>query len=66
MEPWGWRLRAFRDAVLVLHSDGLHSRWDLSSYAGLIVRHPAVIGAVLLRDFRRQRDDASVVVVKAA
>ncbi|HSY01313.1 MAG TPA: SpoIIE family protein phosphatase [Acidobacteriaceae bacterium] len=54
------------DAVLVLHSDGLHSRWDLSSYAGLIVRHPAVIGAVLLRDFRRQRDDASVVVVKAA
>jgi Stage II sporulation protein E (SpoIIE) len=54
------------DAVLVLHSDGLHSRWDLSSYAGLIVRHPAVIGAVLLRDFRRQRDDASVVVVRAA
>jgi anti-sigma regulatory factor (Ser/Thr protein kinase) len=54
------------DAVLVLHSDGLLSRWDLSSYAGLIVRHPAVIGAALLRDFRRQRDDASVVVVKAA
>lgn len=54
------------DAVLVLHSDGLHSRWDLSSYAGLMVRHPAVIGAALLRDFRRQRDDASVVVVKAA
>lgn len=54
------------DAVLVLHSDGLHSRWDLSAYAGLMVRHPAVIGGALLRDFRRQRDDASVVVVKAA
>jgi hypothetical protein len=25
-----------------------------------------VIGGALLRDFRRQRDDASVVVVKAA
>ena len=24
------------DAVLVMHSDGLQSRWDLSSYAGLI------------------------------
>ena len=24
------------DAVLVVHSDGLQSRWDLSSYAGLI------------------------------
>lgn len=55
-----------RDAILVLHSDGLQSRWDLTSYAGLLSRHPAIIGAVLLRDFRRQRDDASVVVVKAA
>ena len=54
------------DSMLVLHSDGLHSRWDLSTYAGLMSRHPAIIGAVLLRDFRRQRDDASVVVVKAA
>lgn len=65
------RIQEFRvdwpaDGVLVLHSDGLQSRWDLSSYAGLIARHPAVIGAALLRDFRRQRDDASVVVVKAA
>ena len=37
-----------------------------SAYAGLVTRHPAVIGGALFRDFRRQRDDASVVVVKAA
>lgn len=54
------------DSMLVLHSDGLHSRWDLSTYSGLLARHSAVIGGALLRDFRRQRDDASVVVVKAA
>lgn len=53
-------------STLILHSDGLQTRWDLSTYAGLIARHPAVIGGALLRDFRRQRDDASVVVVKAA
>ena len=53
-------------STLVLHSDGLHSKWDLSSYAGLIARHPAVIGGALLRDFRRERDDVSVVVTKAA
>jgi hypothetical protein len=52
--------------VLILHSDGIQSKWDLSPYAGLLARHPAVIGGALLRDFRRQRDDASVVVVKAA
>jgi len=65
------RIQEFRvpwepDAVLVLHSDGLQSKWDLSAYAGLITRHPAVIGGTLFRDFRRKRDDASVVVVKAA
>lgn len=54
------------DAILIMHSDGLTSRWDLSSYSGLLARHAAVIGAALFRDFRRQRDDASVVVVKAA
>jgi anti-sigma regulatory factor (Ser/Thr protein kinase) len=54
------------DAVLILHSDGLQSRWDLSTYAGLLARHPAVIAGAMLRDFRRQRDDASAVVIKAA
>jgi hypothetical protein len=54
------------DAVLVLHSDGLHSKWDLAPYAGLLSRHAAVIGGALFRDFRRHRDDASVVVVKVA
>jgi anti-sigma regulatory factor (Ser/Thr protein kinase) len=65
------RIQEFRaewpaDGILVLHSDGLQSRWDLGAYSGLMVKHPAVIGGALLRDFRRQRDDASVVVVKAA
>ena len=55
-----------KDGILIMHSDGLQSRWDLSSYSGLMSRHPAVISAALVRDFRRQRDDASVVVVKAA
>ena len=53
------------DAILIMHSDGLQTRWDLSAYSGLLARHPAVIGAALFRDFRRHRDDASVVVVKA-
>jgi anti-sigma regulatory factor (Ser/Thr protein kinase) len=65
------RLQEFRvewpeQGILIMHSDGLQSRWDLSPYAGLLARHSAVIGGVLLRDFRRQRDDASVVVVKAS
>jgi anti-sigma regulatory factor (Ser/Thr protein kinase) len=61
-----FRLDWPRDSILVMHSDGLTSRWELSAYSGLLAKHAAVIGGALLRDFRRQRDDASVVVVKAA
>jgi anti-sigma regulatory factor (Ser/Thr protein kinase) len=52
--------------VLVMHSDGVTGRWSLDSYPGLLMRHPAVIAAVLLRDFLRGRDDATVVAVSRA
>lgn len=55
-----------RGGMLVLHSDGLQTRWDLAAYPGLMAKHPAVIAGALLRDFRRQRDDAGVIVIKAA
>lgn len=50
--------------LLVMHSDGLRSRWTFSDHPGLIGRHPAVIAAVLLRDYCRGKDDASIVVVR--
>jgi anti-sigma regulatory factor (Ser/Thr protein kinase) len=55
-----WR----RGALLVLHSDGLTSHWSLDRYPGLAGRDPTLIAAVLYRDFRRTRDDTSVVVVR--
>lgn len=52
------------DAVLIMHSDGLQSRWSLDAYPGLIHCHPAVIASVLWRDFTRGRDDVTVCVVR--
>jgi anti-sigma regulatory factor (Ser/Thr protein kinase) len=52
------------DSCLIMHSDGIKSRWDLSPYPGLLKKHPATIAGVLVRDFRRQRDDCSVVVLQ--
>ncbi|SDG80699.1 Anti-sigma regulatory factor (Ser/Thr protein kinase) [Pseudomonas flavescens] len=49
--------------LLILHSDGLQSRWNLNDYPGLVHCHPAVIAAVLHRDFCRGRDDVTVVVI---
>jgi anti-sigma regulatory factor (Ser/Thr protein kinase) len=51
-------------SLLVMHSDGLQTRWDLDLYPGLSLRHPAVIAGVLYRDFTRGRDDVTVVVVR--
>jgi anti-sigma regulatory factor (Ser/Thr protein kinase) len=51
-------------ALCILHSDGLSTQWSLETYPGLQARHPALIAAVLMRDFARARDDAMVLVVR--
>lgn len=54
------------NCLLVMHSDGVSARWKLGDYPGLAARHPAIIAAVLFRDFARERDDATIVVLKQA
>lgn len=57
--PWN------ADSILVMHSDGLASRWDLDRYPGIWTKPPSVIAALLHRDFSRGRDDVTVLVAKA-
>ena len=52
--------------LLVMSSDGIGSRWDLAAYPGLAQRNPALVAAVLYRDFQRGNDDATVVVLREA
>lgn len=54
------------DGILVLATDGLGTRWDLGSYPGLLNRHAGVIAGTLYRDFKRGRDDVTVVIAKDA
>ncbi len=49
---------------LVMHSDGISSRWRAGAYPGLLARHPALLAGVLFRDCARARDDATVLVVR--
>lgn len=53
-----------RNGLLIMHSDGLGTRWSLDHYPGLRGRHPALIAAVLWRDYQRGRDDVTVAVVR--
>jgi anti-sigma regulatory factor (Ser/Thr protein kinase) len=58
--PWN------RESILVMHSDGLVSRWDLERYPGIWNRPASVMAALLHRDFNRGRDDVTVLVAKTA
>jgi anti-sigma regulatory factor (Ser/Thr protein kinase) len=51
-------------ALLVLHSDGIVTRWNFDAMPGLLQRDPGLVAAWLLRDHCRGRDDATVVVVR--
>jgi len=52
------------DSLLIMHSDGLGSRWDLRAYPALMQRHPSLLAGVLFRDFWRGRDDVTVLAVR--
>jgi anti-sigma regulatory factor (Ser/Thr protein kinase) len=51
-------------SILVMHSDGLKSQWNHQDYPGLVRRHPGLVAGLLYRDFRRERDDVTVVVAR--
>lgn len=51
------------ESTLIMHSDGLTTRWDLDSYPALLRRDAVLIAGVLWKDHRRHNDDSTVVVV---
>jgi anti-sigma regulatory factor (Ser/Thr protein kinase) len=51
-------------AAVILHSDGLSSRWSPDSLPGVTARDPLVAAAALLAEAGTRRDDASVLVLK--
>lgn len=66
----GRRIREFEygwlpGGLLVMHSDGLQTRWKLDAYPGLSERDPALVAAVLYRDAKRGRDDVTVIAMRA-
>jgi anti-sigma regulatory factor (Ser/Thr protein kinase) len=56
--PWN------QASVLIMHSDGLGTKWDVNQYPGLAQKHPSIIAAMLYRDFQREKDDVTVMVAK--
>jgi serine phosphatase RsbU (regulator of sigma subunit) len=53
-----------KGSTLIMHSDGLTSRWSFPQYSSLASRHPALIAGVLYRDFSRKHDDVTVLAAR--
>ena len=53
-----------RGATIILHSDGISSRWAPGALPGLNARDPLIVGAALLAEAGTRRDDAGVLVLK--
>jgi anti-sigma regulatory factor (Ser/Thr protein kinase) len=53
-----------KDSSLIMHSDGLATRWNFEQYPGLSGRHPALMAGVLYRDFCRKRDDVTILITR--
>jgi len=51
-------------AAVILHSDGISSRWQAAAMPGIAARDPLLIAAVLLAVAGVHRDDAGILVLK--
>ena len=51
-------------AAVVMHSDGITSRWEAAALPGLADKDPLLIAAVLLAEAGIHRDDVGVLVLK--
>lgn len=58
--PWS------RESTLIMHSDGLTTRWDLDTYPALLRQDAVLIAGILWKDHRRHNDDSTVVVARGA
>ena len=59
-----WPHRWTEGSTLVLATDGISAKWDIASYPDLLPRSPQLLAGVLLRDFARASDDATVLVYR--
>jgi hypothetical protein len=53
-----------RTSLLMVHSDGVSSQASLERYPGWSLRHPSLLAGVLWRDFGKDHDDSTVLVLR--
>lgn len=59
-----WTHKWGEGTTFVLASDGISASWDIANYPGLLAKSPQVLAGVLMRDYSRTSDDATVLVIR--
>jgi anti-sigma regulatory factor (Ser/Thr protein kinase)/serine/threonine protein phosphatase PrpC len=59
-----WTQKWSEAATLILTSDGLSESWDIKSYPNLLEHNPQLLAGILMRDYSRMSDDATVLVAR--
>lgn len=47
--------------MIIIHSDGISTRWDIQKYPNILQHHPLMLCGVLYKDHNRGTDDATIV-----
>jgi hypothetical protein len=59
-----WSQAWAEGASIVLASDGVSASWDINDYPGLLQKSPQMLAGILMRDYGRDSDDATVLVAR--
>lgn len=62
---WNYEWPEEESPLVVLASDGVSAGWDAASYPGLTGKDPQLLAGVLVRDYARPTDDATVLAARA-
>lgn len=49
---------------LIMNSDGIKTRWDITRYPGIFKYDGAIVAAAVYKDYTRRTDDSSLVIAK--
>jgi len=56
--PWA------EGGIVVLATDGVSASWDINDYPGLLQYSPQLLAGILMRDYGRDTDDATILVAR--
>src|SRR5205085_9785352 len=59
-----WTYPWIAGATLIMASDGVSASWEMETYPGLLQRSPQLLAGILMRDYARNADDATVLVAR--